>query len=207
MRVEGSARIAAPRQAVWDALQDPAILARTIPGCVSLEVTGPDAYAATITAGVASVKGTYLGAVSLADKDAPSSYRLRASGQGTPGTVSADALVRLEEAEGATVVTYEAEAVIGGMIGGVGQRMLVGVARRMAGEFFSAVEAELTGVAPVAAPVAASAAVVAGEPVPGAVYRRPVAEPAPRRPFELLVAVALGGAIALAGVWLGYALR
>jgi carbon monoxide dehydrogenase subunit G len=210
MRVEGSARIAAPRQAVWDALQDPAILARTIPGCVSLEVTGPDAYAATITAGVASVKGTYLGAVSLADKDAPSSYRLRASGQGTPGTVSADALVRLDEAEGATLVSYEADAVIGGMIGGVGQRMLVGVARRMAGEFFSAVEAELTGVARVVAPAAAvgvPAAAAVGEPATGAVYRRPVAEPAPRRPLELLIAVALGGAIALAGVWLGYALR
>jgi carbon monoxide dehydrogenase subunit G len=213
MRIEGSARIAAPRQAVWDALHDPAVLARTLPGCDALEVTGPDAYAATITAGVASVKGTYLGAVSLVDKVEPERYRLRASGAGTPGTVEADALIVLREEDGATTITYEADAVIGGAIGGVGQRMIGGVARRMAGEFFGAVEAVVNGTAPApsaAAPVPAvpgAAAPAPGAPAVGEVYRRPVAEPAPRRSAEVIIAVVVGAAIALLGVWLGVTIR
>ncbi|MEY3019092.1 MAG: hypothetical protein RLZZ272_76 [Actinomycetota bacterium] len=220
MRIEGSARIAAPRQAVWDALHDPAVLARTLPGCESLEVTGPDAYAATITAGVASVKGTYLGAVSLADKVEPDRYRLRASGAGTPGTVEADALVMLVEDGDATVVTYEADAVVGGVIGGVGQRMIVGVARRMAGEFFAAVEAEVTGTAPAAVasdgtagrgagagPSPAGAPVSDGAPAVGEVFRRPEPGSAPRRSTEVIVAVVVGAAIALAGVAIGVLLR
>lgn len=215
MRIEGSARIAAPRQAVWDALHDPAVLARTLPGCESLQVTGPDAYAATITAGVASVKGTYLGSVSLTDKAPPDRYRLRASGAGTPGTVEADALVTLAEDGDGTVITYEADAVIGGVIGGVGQRMIVGVARRTAGEFFAAIEAEVTGRAPApavaAAPSAAAAPEAVGTPVAvpavGEVYRRPEREPAPRRSAEVIIAVVVGAAIALAGVAIGVLLR
>lgn len=217
MRIEGTARIAAPRQRVWDALHDPAVLARTLPGCESLEVTGPDAYAATITAGVASVKGTYLGAVSLTEKEAPTRYRLRASGAGTAGTVEADALIRLDEDGGATIIAYEAEAVVGGVIGGVGQRMLVGVARRMAGEFFSAVEADVLGLAaaPAATGAPAGARVAPGAPlsaVPaapgvGEVFRRPTPEPSARRSTEVIIAVVVGAAIALLGVWLGVALR
>ena len=72
MKVTGNHTLPVPRERVWEALQDPAVLARTIPGCESLEVTGPDAYAATVTAGVASVKGTYQGSVQLLDKQAPS---------------------------------------------------------------------------------------------------------------------------------------
>ncbi|MFD0854332.1 SRPBCC domain-containing protein, partial [Actinomadura adrarensis] len=67
MKVTGSATIAAPLPRVWDALQDPAVLARTIPGCHSLESTGRDAYRMTVEAGVASIKGTYVGRVELAD--------------------------------------------------------------------------------------------------------------------------------------------
>jgi uncharacterized protein len=95
MRIAGQHTVAAPREKVWEALQDPAVLARTLPGCEALEVTGPDAYAATITAGVASVKGTYAGSVLLTDKEEPARYRMKASGSGGPGTISADAEVRL----------------------------------------------------------------------------------------------------------------
>jgi uncharacterized protein len=147
MRIEGSVIVAAPRQAVWDALQDPAVLARTLPGCDAFEEVGPDAYRATITAGIASIKGTYLGDVALSDRVAPEQYRLHASGSGAPGTVSADALVTLEEIDGGTRVGYSAEAAVGGMIGGVGQRLISGVAKRMAGQFFAAVERDILGTA------------------------------------------------------------
>ena len=94
MQLNGSVTVAAPVTRVWDALQDPAVLARTIPGCSSLEETGPDTYRMVVTAGVASIQGTYVGQVELADPDPPRSFVLRARGQGAPGTV--DATVRVQ---------------------------------------------------------------------------------------------------------------
>lgn len=212
MKISGTATVAAPRERVWEALQDPAVLARTLPGCEALEVTGPDAYAATVTAGVASVKGTYAGQVQLTDKQAPSRYRMKASGSGGPGTISADAEVRLEDdGNGHTIIHYDADAIVGGMLGGVGQRMLSGVAKKTAGEFFAAVERELTGVpaeAEEAVPAAGEAVPVgvAAAPQVGQVFRAPAAAPAAadaQRRLELIGAVLLGAAIALIGVLIG----
>ncbi|GHH64437.1 hypothetical protein GCM10017673_07110 [Streptosporangium violaceochromogenes] len=148
MKLAGSAVLGADRDLVWSALQDPAVLVRTIPGCERLEETGDGTYRMTVTAGVASIKGVYRGEVALADPEAPHRFVLRARGQGAPGTVEATVRVRLSEVDGGTRVDYDAEAVIGGMIGGVGQRMLGSVARKTAGDFFSAVESHLSGVVP-----------------------------------------------------------
>jgi uncharacterized protein len=216
VKVSGSFPIRAPKAEVWAALQDPAVLARTLPGCESLEVTGPDAYAATLNAGVASIKGTYRGTVQLTDQQAPDSYRLSAEGAGTPGTIRADALVTLEEDGPATIVRYDADAVLGGMIGGVGQRMLTGVASKTAGEFFTAIERDLLGIAepvvaapaPVAGPGAPSPTAVDGghaEVQVGQVFRASPTRPvgADRRVSELATALLLGALIALAGVLVG----
>ncbi|WP_055481162.1 SRPBCC family protein [Sphaerimonospora mesophila] len=168
MKVVGSALLGVERKRVWDALQDPGVLVRTIPGCERLEETGADVYRMTVTAGVASFKGVYQGEVALAEPEEPERFVLRAHGQGAPGTVEATVQVRLSEAEGGTRVDYEAEAVVGGMIGGVGQRMLGSVAKRTAGEFFSAVERHLlsgpvaTSAPEAAEPAAAAVAVPAG---------------------------------------------
>jgi hypothetical protein len=97
-----------------------------------------------VTAGVASIKGVYQGEVALSEPDAPQRFVLRARGQGAPGTVDAVVEVRLSEVEGGTRVDYDAEAVVGGMIGGVGQRMLSSVAKKTAQDFFAAVENHLT---------------------------------------------------------------
>jgi carbon monoxide dehydrogenase subunit G len=146
LKVSGSALLKAPRRRVWDALNDPAVLVRTIPGCQRLEAIGDDAYRMTLTAGVASIKGVYQGEVRLSDQQPLDTFVLKAAGSGTPGTVSADVVVRLEETgDDTTTVTYDADATVGGMIGGVGQRMLSGVAKKTAGEFFSAVDDLLTG--------------------------------------------------------------
>jgi len=146
MKVTGSATLNASRDEVWKALNDPAVLVRTIPGCTRLEETGPDAYRMTITAGVASIKGVYTGDVSLSEQKPGDSFVLKAAGAGAPGTVSADVVVRLTEVDASTTnLTYDADAIVGGMIGGVGQRMLSGVAKKTAGEFFGAVDDFLTG--------------------------------------------------------------
>jgi carbon monoxide dehydrogenase subunit G len=146
MKVAGNAILHAPVETVYAALRDPRVLVRTIPGCERLEQLGEDAYAMTVTAGVASVRGTYAGDVRLTDHRAPHGFVLRASGSGAPGTVSADVTVELSPGDnGTTELSYDADAVVGGMIGGVGQRLLAGVAKRTAGEFFTAVDQVLTG--------------------------------------------------------------
>src|SRR6476661_10866568 len=107
MMVSGSATLNAAPDAVWKALNDPAVLVRTIPGCQRLEAIGPDAYTMTITAGVASIKGVYTGQVRLTDQNPPDTFVLKASGAGGPGTVSADVSVRLAGADGGrTTLTY-----------------------------------------------------------------------------------------------------
>ncbi|MCP9954922.1 SRPBCC family protein [Actinomadura madurae] len=215
MQLTGSASVAAPLDRVWDALQDPAVLARTIPGCSSLEETAPDTYRMTVTAGVASIKGTYVGRVELAEPDPPRSFVLRARGQGAPGTVDATVRVRLSNGDGGTRIDYDADAVVGGMVGGVGQRMLGGVAKRTAGEFFAAVERDLTAPAPVVSPAPPDAPPAAppGPAQAGPVYpgRAPAvpdrtAPPETNAAWPMAAAFVSGGAVALAGVAVGYLL-
>ena len=163
MRIAGNATLHAPVEAVYEALRDPRVLVRTIPGCERLEQVGEDAYAMTVTAGVASVRGTYAGDVRLTDQRAPHGFVLRASGSGAPGTVSADVTVNLSPgSDGTTELSYDADAVVGGMIGGVGQRLLTGVAKRTAGEFFAAVDEVLAGGGVEEAPVGEAGAPLAG---------------------------------------------
>lgn len=217
MHITGSHVIDASRAEVWTALHDPAVLARTLPGCETLEVVAPDRYAAIVVAGVASIKGTYRGEVELVDKHEPEHTTLRISGAGGPGTVEADATVHLHDDGGATRLEYEATAVVGGTVGGVGQRVLSGVAHRMAGDFFEAVERDLHGEVPVEPEAAvagepgrvpAAAGTAQAEPQVGQVFRAPASRPAAaadegRRRAELVGAVVLGALIALVGVLVG----
>ncbi len=214
MRIAGDHRIGASRQQVWDALRDPDVLVRTLPGVTSLVAVDENSYEATMQAGVASIKGTYRGTVRLADAQPPDAYRMHVSGAGVPGTVDATVAVRLEsDGDGGTHLHYDADAQVGGMIGGVGQRMLSAVARRMAGEFFDAVEAELATPqltqTPPEAPAAPSAvpapvAPSSGEvvPPPTTHHSAPPQATVSRMP-ELVTASVAGGLLALAGVLVG----
>jgi carbon monoxide dehydrogenase subunit G len=212
MKVTGSAVLHAPRDQVWAALNDPEVLVRTIPGCQQLEQVGPDAYRATVHAGVASIKGTYSGEVKLTDQIEPASFVLHASGAGAPGTVTTDVNVTLNEAgDGTTRLDYDADAVVGGMIGGVGQRMLASAAKRTAAEFFTAVDDVLAGRVELAAP-AVGVPGVTGEPIEiagTAEAQRPVYTAPPRARTAapvgtVLGAAVLGALIALAGVLVGW---
>ena len=176
MKISGTAALNAPVERVWTAFKDPAVLARTIPGCHVLHQVGPDAYKMTVTVGVASINGTYEGDIALTDQDPPGSFALKVVGAGAPGTVGADVLFRLQESgAGGTDLSYEADAVVGGAIGGVGQRMLVGVAKKMASQFFAAVDRDIAGVrapatatAPATAPAAGTAPAAATATAPAA---------------------------------------
>jgi hypothetical protein len=215
MKISGAATMHAPAGRVWTALNDPAVLVRTIPGCEQLEATGPDSYRLTVTAGVASIKGTYTGEVALSEKQEPASFLMIASGAGGPGTVSTSVQVRLAaNGDGGTELSYDADAVIGGMIASVGQRMLVSVAKKMAREFFDSVDDVLTGrAAPAVAAAGPQAAV--GAPAPAgmgeagqAAVPAPGVYVAPRRPAApagsgFLRGVLVGAAVALAGVAVG----
>jgi carbon monoxide dehydrogenase subunit G len=196
MKIIGNAQFAADRALVWQALNDPAVLVRCIPGCQRLEALGDDAYAMTVAAGVGSIKGVYDGQVRLSDQQQPGSFRMHAQGAGAAGTIGADVLVTLEESPaGGASVTYDADAVVGGMIGGVGQRMLVGVSKRMAEEFFRNVENALSE---------ADAGLPAGGGAPepsGAVFTAPRGVVAAGGSFGQGVLV--GAAAALAGAVVG----
>jgi len=128
---------------VWALLNDPGVLARVTPGVKTLDPQGGDTYKATIELGVGPVKGAYDGKVSITDKTPPERMTLRVEGGGRPGTIRATGELRLEEQDGKTVVSYTGDAQITGLIASVGHRLIGGVARQMAGEFFKGVEKEL----------------------------------------------------------------
>ena len=154
MKITGEATLVAPVEEVWAALLDPQVLVATIPGCERLVQTGENAYDMTVTAGVAAIRGTYAGSCELSDLKEHESLVLRARGAGAPGTIDTTVNVRFDaNADGTTTLFYDADAIVGGMVGGVGQRMLTSVSRRMATEFFSNVERTISGVAAHEAPV------------------------------------------------------
>jgi carbon monoxide dehydrogenase subunit G len=145
VKITGSVTVPYPVKAVWDAVLDPAVLVRTIPGCSRLETVAENSYAMTVTAGVAAIKGTYDGTAVLSDLVEPESLVMRLSGAGAPGTIDATVQVALRAADGGTEVSYDADATVGGMVGGVGQRMLTSVSKRMAGEFFKGIGDAISG--------------------------------------------------------------
>ncbi|SEB43206.1 SRPBCC family protein [Rhodococcus jostii] len=212
MRISGTAQLTAPPAEVYDNLQDGRVLAATIPGVQSLKQVSDNHYKLSIMAGVAAIKGTYDGEVILSQQNRPESFVMTASGAGAPGTVHADVTVKLEPRDGGgTLLTYDADAVVGGMVGGVGQRMITGVAKKMAGVFFKGLDGVIANGIPEAPAIAAAdhaPETISETPrlLPG-VARAERAAPgsAPTGPSaqSALVAAAVGAAIALAGVALG----
>lgn len=137
MKLEGSSDIPAPRDRVWAAFLDPDTLAKAIPGCEKLEAVGEGEYKAVMKVGVAAIKGTFEGKVRLFDLEPPTRYRMAVEGSGGPGFVRGEAVMELSDADGGTRVSYSAEVQVGGLIAGVGQRMLGGVSKMMLDQFFS----------------------------------------------------------------------
>jgi uncharacterized protein len=149
MKIAGSSTLHAAPEQVWAAITDPAVLAGVIPGCDELTPIEPNRFALTVSLGVASIKGSYSGEVAFSDLQEPTSLTMRAKGSGGPGTIDTTVAVALAGLpDGTTRVDYDADAVVGGMVGGVGQRVLAGAAKKTAGRFFLAIDEVLTGAVP-----------------------------------------------------------
>jgi uncharacterized protein len=140
LKIAGQYTFNAPRERVWQVLLDPKVMAQCMPGCESLNEVAPDQFEAVMKVGVASVKGTYKGKVSIKDRQPPAHYVLSGEGSGGPGFMQGDVAIDLEEANGQTILKYSTDAKVGGLIASVGQRMMNGVAKMMVEQFFKKVE-------------------------------------------------------------------
>ena len=143
--IGGTQRIEAPIERLWASLNDPVFLTRCIPGCRSMQEIAPDRYAVRLDLKVASVGGSFEGNIGLSEKASPESCRIAVSGSGTLGHGSGDARFRLEPTEAGTLLIYEGSGEIGGLVAGVGQRVLRGVAKHLVAKFITAVRSELEG--------------------------------------------------------------
>lgn len=123
-------------------MQDPAILARAIPGCEGLEKIGPDEYRMKMKMALASLSGAFDGKVRITEQNPPESFRLVVEGSGKVGFVKGDGVLKLSAVEEGTEVAYEGEAQVGGTMAAVGQRLIDGTAKMMIKKFFEKLSAE-----------------------------------------------------------------
>lgn len=146
MDLSGEYLIDRKREAVWQALNDPAVLARSIPGCESLNEVEGGGFEAVVSQAIGPVKARFKGKVALEDVVAPESYTLRGEGSGGPaGFAKGEARVRLEEQGEQTLLTYAVKASVGGQLSRIGQRLIDQAAKKIADEFFSRFSAEVGG--------------------------------------------------------------
>jgi carbon monoxide dehydrogenase subunit G len=144
MKLTTASSVDAPREAVFAALVDPEILKRSIPGCEELIATSPDTYEARLKIGVAGMKGSYRGTVTLRDLQPPDSFSLTFDGKGGPGFVRGTAAVRLSENGSTTAVSCEADVMVGGLIAAIGSRLVEAATRKLAADFFRQLASEIT---------------------------------------------------------------
>lgn len=173
MDITGEYTIPATKQEVWDALNDPEVLKVCVPGCEEMEKVSDIEFTAKITAKIGVVRAKLKGAVKLSDIDAPNSYTISGSGKGgVAGFVKGGAKVSLSDAPGGgTLLSYSAQADLGGKLAAVGSRVIQGVVKKMADDFFGKFAKVVSGemeevAAPVAAKIAAAAPAAAGEGMP-----------------------------------------
>jgi carbon monoxide dehydrogenase subunit G len=139
MDMTGEYRIAAPRETVWAALNDPDVLRSCIAGCETLDKTSDTEFTAKVKAKVGPVSASFAGKVNLTDIDPPKGYRIVGEGTGgAAGFAKGGATVALaEDGPDATVLTYTAEAQVGGKLAQIGSRLIQGTAKKMADDFFA----------------------------------------------------------------------
>jgi hypothetical protein len=207
MDMTGERRIGAPRQTVWQSLNDPTVLQASIPGCESLTKLSDNEMQATAAVKVGPMSGRFNGKVQLADLDPPNGYTISGEGQGgVLGFAKGGAKVRLSDADGGTLLRYEVHAQVGGKLAQLGARLIDATAKQMADQFFDRFSAQLSPAQPAAAsangerlyPSAPS------EEVAHPVLPRPNPPPAismfaliPREPFGMPLAAWIGGLIYL----------
>ena len=135
--IGGNEAIPASVDALWVALNDPKVLTRCIPGCKTMTEIAPDAYKVEMQLRVAAVGGSFEGEISLSDKHAPKTCNIKVSGAGTLGHGNGTARFEIEpDGENGSQLVYKGTGEIGGLVAGVGQRILASVSKHLIGRFF-----------------------------------------------------------------------
>jgi hypothetical protein len=194
MDMTGERRIAATRQTVWEALNDPAILQASIPGCDKLEKLSDTEMQATAAVKVGPMSGRFSGKVHLADLDPPNGYTISGEGQGgVLGFAKGGAKVHLSDDGSDTLLQYEVNAQVGGKLAQLGARLIDATAKQMADAFFDRFSAQVA--AP--PPIAATDGPVARPVLPNPPSSIGVGALVPREPFGLPMAFWVGGLVYL----------
>lgn len=137
MELTGEQIISLPAEQVWTALNDPTVLQQCVPGCDTFELTGENQYRIVMTATVGPIKAKFTGKLQLSDIQPPKSYKLSFDGSGgAAGSGKGTAAVHLSEVPEGTTLQYTVSATVGGRLAQVGARLIDGVAKKMADQFF-----------------------------------------------------------------------
>lgn len=149
MEMTGEYTIAAPRQVVWDALNDPEILKQSIPGCTEMIKTADDAFEAKVSFKIGPVRAKFGGKVKLSEVDPPNGYTISGEGQGgAAGFAKGGATVRLSDDGDGTLLSYTVNAAVGGKLAQIGSRLIDATAKKMARDFFARFAEVVAGPAP-----------------------------------------------------------
>jgi len=136
MKLSGSYQINLSKEKVWEALNDPEILKKAIPGCEEFKKNSDTEFTATATNKIGPFNASFTGDIELTNINPPNSYKITGSGNSPVGFASGEAIVRLEDHEIGTNLIYEVEANVGGKIAQVGSRLIDMTAKKMADVFF-----------------------------------------------------------------------
>jgi carbon monoxide dehydrogenase subunit G len=183
MDMQGSRHLAVTQQQAWDALNDPEVLKTCIPGCDKVEATGENQYAISMAVKIGPVGARFNGKILLSDIVAPTSYKINFEGQGGPaGFGKGSAAVNLAPAPDGCDLTYTAQAQVGGKIAQVGQRLVDGVARSMAEDFFKRFDNEMQRRYPAAEPDPVATSTTSAADIAGGGATAPAAVPLAAEP-------------------------
>lgn len=145
MKLEGSFKFDEGQAQVWEAVTNPRHLEKAIPGCASLKEYEPNKYDVLLKIAIPAVKGSYTLKFEMADAQPPQQCRLIGEGSGGPGFVKGETTINLTVEDGGTVLNYAGDVQVGGLIAGIGQRMIGGIAKMMAKQFFKNIGKEMKG--------------------------------------------------------------
>ena len=143
MKLSGTWMLAVPPEEAYRLLQDPAVLARSMPGCEDLDRIGEGEYAMRMKVTIASLAGKFEGKVRISEPDPPVSFRLLVEGSGRIGFMKGDGVLRMEAAGGGSTVHYEGDVQVGGTIANVGQRLVETSAKMLIRKFFERLSSEV----------------------------------------------------------------
>lgn len=204
MKVTGDYTFEAPRQLVWEALQDPTVLTSVLPGCEKLEEVGEKQYEGELNIRVGPVQGKFQGKIEMQDLRAPEHFQIVIDGRGAPGFVKATASVDLEAAGDSTIMRYSSDAQVGGRVASVGQRLLDSSAKSIIRQSLDGLHALMkakvaAAAAPAAGPVGESEGDASSAEMPPAT---PAYEPPSQAEFAARVAKDVASDLIPKPVWI-----